>query len=134
MRPRHDAVFKRPRWELAMAIYEWIGIALCLAVYGVPFGVGLFVSSWTKAILLAFASFAGLFLSIWSTLGPLFLPLAAQLVTRFEWSALLMLSFAAGTLQAMVVASLGFGAKKLLLWAVHRSQERPEGVAQPNRA
>jgi hypothetical protein len=54
-----------------MAIYEWIGIALCLAVYGVPFGVGLFVSSWTKAILLAFASFAGLFLSIWSTLGPL---------------------------------------------------------------
>ena len=117
-----------------MAIYEWIGIAICLAVYGVPFGIGLFVSNWPKATLLAFASFTGLYLSIWSSLGPLFLPLAAQLVTRFELSALLVLSFAAGTFQAVVVASLGFGAKKLLLWAVHLSQARPESVARPNRA
>jgi hypothetical protein len=102
-----------------MAIYEWIGIALCLAVYGVPFGVGLFVSSWPKATLLAFASFAGLYLSIWSMLGPLFLPLAAQLVTRVELSALLILTFVAGALQAAAVASLGFGVRKLLL-AMHR--------------
>jgi hypothetical protein len=117
-----------------MAIYEWIGIALCLAVYGVPFAVGLLVSSWSKAILLALASFTGLFLSIWSTLGPLFLPLAAQLVTRFELSALLILSFAAGALQAVVVASLGFGTRQFLLWALHASQGRPENVPRPNRA
>jgi hypothetical protein len=73
-----------------MAIYDWIGIALCLAIYGVPFGVGLIVSRWPQAMLLAIASFAGLYLSIWSTLGPLFLPLAAQLITRFELSVLLL--------------------------------------------
>lgn len=103
-----------------MAIYDWIGIAICLAVYGVPFGVGLFVSGWTKATLLAVASFAGLYFTIWSTLGPLFLPLAAQLVSRFELSAFLLLSVLAGALQAAVVASAGFGVKKLVLRAMHR--------------
>jgi hypothetical protein len=103
-----------------MAIYEWIGIAICLAIYGVPFGIGLFVSRWRKAMLLAVASFAGLYLSIWSMLGPLFLPLAAQLVTHFELSALLFVSFFAGALQAVVVASAGFGLKQLLLWLLYR--------------
>jgi hypothetical protein len=107
-----------------MAIYEWIGIEICLAVYGVPFGVGLFVSRWPKAMLLAVASFAGLYFSIWSTLGPLFLPLAAQLVSRFELSAFLLLSFLAGALQAAVVASAGFGVKKLVLWVTHRTAGR----------
>ena len=106
-----------------MAMYEWITIAICLAVYGVPFGVGSFVSSWPKAMLLAIASFAGIYLSIWSMLGPLFLPLAAQLVTHFELSAILFLSFVAGALQAAVVASLGVGARKLLLWAMHRQAD-----------
>jgi hypothetical protein len=110
-----------------MAIYEWIGIAICLAVYGVPFGVGLFVSRWSKAMLLAVASFAGLYLSIWSMLGPLFLMLAAQLVTQFELSAFLLLSFLAGTLQAALLASAGFGVKQLLVWAMHR----PAGQAVP---
>ena len=114
------SLFERTRWVLAMDIYEWIEIAICLAVYGVPFGVGLVVSNWPKAMLLACASFTGLYLSIWSTLAPLFLPLASELVTRFELSALLLLSFVAGALQAAVVASLGFGVKKILLWAVHR--------------
>jgi hypothetical protein len=100
--------------------YEWGGIAIGLTVYGVPFAVGLFVSSWPKAMLLAFVSFAGLYLSLWSALGPLFLPLALQLVTRFELSAFLLLSFVAGAVQAVAVASLGFGVKKLLLWGAHR--------------
>jgi hypothetical protein len=104
-----------------MAIYEWISIAICLAVYGVPFGVGLFVSRWPKAILLAFTSFVGLYVSIWSTVGPLFLPLAAQLVTRFELLALLLLSFIAGAPQAVAVASAGFGVKELMRRARHRS-------------
>jgi hypothetical protein len=108
-----------------MAIYEWIDIAICLAVYGVPFGVGLFVSRWRKAILLAFASFIGLYLSIWSTFGPLFLPLAALLVTRFELFALLLLSFIAGALQAVGVASAGFGVKKLMRRATHRPADQP---------
>lgn len=103
-----------------MAVYEWIDIAVWLAIYGVPFGVGVLVPRWPQAMLLAVASFAGLFLSIWSMLGPLFLPLAAQLVTSFELSALLLLSFVAGALQAAAVASVGFGVKKIWLWARRR--------------
>ena len=105
-----------------MDIYEWIGIAICIAVYGVPFGVGLIVSSWSKAVLLACASFAGLYLSVWTIFGPLLLPLALELVTRLELSAFLALIFGAGCLQAAVVASWGFGTKKLFLWGLHRDQ------------
>jgi hypothetical protein len=67
-----------------MDVYGSIFIAILIAYYGVPFVIGLCVPSWPKAILLAIASFAGLYVSIWSALGPLFLPLAVQLVARFE--------------------------------------------------
>lgn len=107
-----------------MAIYDWIVIAICLVLYGVPFGVGLFMSRWGRAVLLAVASFAGLFLSIWAMLGPLFLPLAAQLVKHFELPALLLLSFVVGALRATVVASAGFGLRQLLRWAVHRAMTK----------
>jgi hypothetical protein len=59
---------------------EWIWIAIALALYGVPFAIGFCVSSLRRAMLLAIASFGGLYASIWSALGPLFLPLAAQLL------------------------------------------------------
>ena len=103
-----------------MAIYEWIWIALTLAFYGVPFVVGLSVSSLRKAILLAIASFAGLYASIWSTLGPLFLPLAAQLVTRYELSAILLLSFLLGALQATLIAAARFGFKRMVGRIINR--------------
>jgi hypothetical protein len=105
-------------------INEWSAIAVAVAIYGVPFGVGLCVSNWTKAALLALASFAGLYLSVWSTLGPLFLPLAAQLMTRFELTAFLTLSFIAGGCQAVLVASVGFAAKKLVLWSSNPADHR----------
>jgi hypothetical protein len=82
--------------------------------------VGLFVSRRPKAILLAFASFVGLCVSIWSTFGPLFLPIAAQLVTRFELLARLLLSFIAGAVQAVAVVSAGFGVKELMRRALAR--------------
>jgi hypothetical protein len=103
-----------------MDIYEWIAITVFAAIYGVPFGVGLCVASWTRAALLALASFTGIYLSVWSTLGPLFLPLAAELVTRFELTAFLTLSFIAGGVQAVLMATLGFATKKLLAWSVQR--------------
>jgi len=57
---------------------KWIWIAIALALYGVPFAVGFCASSFRKAMPLAIASSGGLHASIWSGLGPLFLPLAAQ--------------------------------------------------------
>ena len=69
-----------------MDIGNWIWIGTVLTFCGVPFVVGFCVSSLRKATLLAIASFAGVYASIWSTFGPLFLPLAAQLFTRYEMS------------------------------------------------
>jgi hypothetical protein len=112
-----------------MDISEWIASAVVLAICGVPFGVGIFVSSWPKAMLLAFASFAGIYASIWSTLGPLFLPLAPELITRFELSALLGLSFLIGALQAVLIASLGFAAKKLLPASLRPATKRASAAA-----
>jgi hypothetical protein len=103
-----------------MAAYEWAGIAIYLAIDGVPFGAGVFVSSWPKAMLLALASFAALYASIWAALGPLFLPFAEQLITYFELSALLFLSFVTGALQVVVAASAGFAVKKLSQWGTQR--------------
>lgn len=112
-----------------MYIYDWIWIAVVGAFYGVPFAVGLCVSSWRKAALLAIASFAGLFLSIWSALGPLFLPLAVQLVTRYELSGILILSFLYGAVQAALVATLGFASKKIIAWTWRRyAQQRSDAV------
>jgi hypothetical protein len=50
-----------------MDLYEWISLLLVGALFGVPFAVGLCVSSVRRAMLLAMASFAGLYASIWST-------------------------------------------------------------------
>jgi cation transport ATPase len=103
-----------------MATYEWTGIAIYVAIYGIPFGAGVCVSSWPKAMLLALASFTALYVSIWSVLGPLFLPFVEQLITYFELSALLFLSFVTGALQVAVAASAGFAIKKLSQWGTQR--------------
>ena len=108
---------------IAVLQFTWptgFWIAMTLAFYGVPFVVGLSVSSLRKAVLLAIASFAGLYASIWSTLGPLFLPLAVQLVSRYELSAILLLSFVLGSLQATLLAAAGFGLKRLVGWIINR--------------
>ena len=104
-----------------MDVYGSIWIIMLIAYYGVPFSIGLSVSSCRKAILLAIASFVGLYLSIWSTLGPLFLPLAIQLVTHFELSGILIVSFAAGAAQAALIASAGFASKSLFVWVLQMS-------------
>jgi hypothetical protein len=109
-----------------MDLYAWISLMLVGAFYGVPFAVGLCVSSLRRAMLLAMASFAGLYASIWSTLGPLFLPLAAQLVTRYELSAILLLSFLLGAVQATALAVAGFAFKRLVGWSIKRLA-RPDG-------
>jgi hypothetical protein len=99
---------------------NWIWIAIAVTLYGVPLAVGFCVSNLRTAMLLAMASFGGLYASIWSALGPLFLPLAAQLFTRYEMSAILVLSFLLGTLQAALVAATGFAFRRLFGWAIRR--------------
>ena len=114
-----------------MSMYDWVSIAITLLIYGMPFGIGLCVSSWRRAILLAAASFTGLYLTIWSMLGPLFLPLAVQLVSRFELAGILVLSFIGGTVQACLIASSGFAIKRLSIWLVSRRTAAPVPSATP---
>ena len=90
-----------------MDLYEWIWIGIVLSFYGVPFAIGLCVANPRTAILLAIASFCGLYATIWSALGPLFVPLVGALITRYELSGILVLSFLAGALQAVLVAAAG---------------------------
>jgi hypothetical protein len=99
-----------------MDLYEWIWIGIVLSFYGVPFAIGLFVANPRTAILLAVASFCGLYATIWSALGPLFVPLVGALITRYELSGILILSFLAGALQAALVAAAGLALRQLLFW------------------
>lgn len=117
-----------------MYIYDWIWIAAVVAFYGVPFAVGLCVSSWRRAVLVAIASFAGLYVSIWSALGPLFLPLAVQLVTRYELSGILILSFLYGAVQAALLASLGLATKKIAVWTWRRCAQQPSDAVVRDHA
>jgi hypothetical protein len=114
-----------------MDIGNWIWIGTVLTFCGVPFVVGFCVSSLRKATLLAIASFAGVYASIWSTFGPLFLPLAAQLFTRYEMSGILLLSFLLGALQAGLIAASGFALRRLFGWATKRFAHAytPRGAA-----
>ena len=107
-----------------MHLYDWLWFILLFAVYAVPFAIGLAVSTWGKAVFLAGASFAGFYLSIWSALGPLFLPFADRLVTRFELVGMVVASFGAGILQAAVMATAGFATRRLFA-KVARHRKRP---------
>lgn len=97
-----------------MHIYSWtlVGVML-VAVYVLPIAIGLFVSKLRTAVMLATASFCGLFASVWSALRPLLAPLAS-VISEFELLTVVTLTLLAGTLQAALLAGLGFGLKRLL--------------------
>ena len=99
-----------------MDLYEWIWIGIVLSLFGVPFAIGLCVANPRTAILLAIASFCGLYVTIWSALGPLFVPLVGALITRYELSGILVLSLLAGALLAVLVAAVGLALMQLLFW------------------
>jgi hypothetical protein len=99
-----------------MDLHEWIWIGIVLSFYGLPFAIGLCVPSPRTAILLAIASFCGLYATIWSALGPLSVPLVGALITRYELSSILILGFLAGAFQAVLVAGAGLTFRLLLSW------------------
>ena len=98
-----------------MDIYEWILIGIALATYGLPFTIGVCAANLRIAVVLAVASFCGMYAFVWPTLGPLFLPWASILIHQYELTALLILSFAGGALRAAVIAAVGYGLKKLFV-------------------
>ena len=98
----------------------------------VPFAIGLCVVNPRTAIFLAIASFCGLYATIWSALGPLFVPLAGALMTRYELSGILVLSFLAGALQAVLAAAAGLALRQLLFWLRMRLSDGPHPVAPPD--
>ncbi len=89
-----------------------MGLALC----ALPFAIGFSQARLRTALVLAMASYCGLYLSAWSALGALFLPLAGLLITQFELATVLVLSFLAGLLQVVLIAALGFGATAADRW------------------
>jgi len=95
--------------------YESIWIGMVLATYALPFAIGLFASNLRVAGMLAATSFCGLYASVWSALGPLFLPLVGTLISQFELATVLILSLLVGVLQAAFLAALGFGLKRLAI-------------------
>jgi len=99
-----------------MDLFEWIWTGVVLSLFGVPFAIGLCVANPRTAILLAIACYCGLYATIWSALGPLFVPLVGALITPNELSGILILSFLAGALQVVLVAAAGLALRQLLFW------------------
>jgi hypothetical protein len=100
--------------DTPMGMYVWVVVGIMLAaVYVLPVAVGLFVSRLRTAVMLAVASFCGLFASVWSALGPLLAPLAS-VATQTELFTALSLSLLAGSLQAALLATMGHGLRRLL--------------------
>lgn len=97
-----------------MHTYAWTLVGMMFAaVYVLPIAIGLFASKLRTAVMLATASFCGLYASVWSALEPLLAPLASA-IPQFELLTVVVLTLLAGTLQAALLAALGFGAKRLL--------------------
>ena len=97
-----------------------MGLALC----ALPFAIGISQPRLRTAILLAVASYCGLYATAWSALGALFLPLAGLLITQFELATVLVLSFLGGLLQVVLIAALGFGVRQLIAGRDLRSATR----------
>jgi hypothetical protein len=96
-----------------MHMHVWVVVGIMLAaVYVLPIAVGLFVSSLRTAVILAVASFCGLYATVWSALRPL-LALLASVATQSELFTVLILSLLAGSLQAALLATVGHGLRHL---------------------
>jgi hypothetical protein len=62
-----------------MHMHVWVVVGMMLAaVYVVPIAIGLCISSLRTAVMLAVASFGGLYATVWSALRPLLAPLASM--------------------------------------------------------
>jgi hypothetical protein len=99
-----------------MDLFEWVWIGVVLCFYAEPFAIGLYVANPRTAILLAIASFCGLFATVWSAFGPLFVLLVGVVMTRYELSRILILSFLAGARQALLAAAAGLAFRQLPSW------------------
>jgi hypothetical protein len=111
-----------------MHMHVWIVVGMMVAaVYVLPIAVGLFVSSLRTAVMLAVASFCGLYATVWSALRPLFTPLAS-VATQTDLFTALILSLLAGSLQAALLATVGHGLRHLVRQQCARSSVlRSEG-------
>ena len=97
-----------------MHVHVWVVVGMMFAaVYVLPIAVGLFVSRLRTAVMLAVASFCGLYATVWSALRPLSAPLAS-VATQTELFTALSLSLLAGSLQAALLATVGRGLRRLL--------------------
>jgi hypothetical protein len=97
-----------------MRMHVWVVVGMMLAaVYVLPIAVGLYVSRLRTAVMLAVASFCGLYATVWSALRPLLAPLAS-IATPTELFTVLILSLLAGSLQAALLATVGHGLRHLL--------------------
>lgn len=97
-----------------MHMHVWVVVGMMLAVsYVPPIAVGLFVLSLRTAVMLAVASFCGLYATVWSALRPLLAPLGS-VATQTELFTVLILSLLAGSLQAALLATVGHGLRHLL--------------------
>jgi len=102
-----------------MELQTLISIGLGLALYAPPFAIGVSQPNFRSAVLLAEAGYCGLYASLWSALGVLFLPLVGLLIPQFEIAVVLALSFLAGALQTALLAALGFGLRR---WVLRRAR------------
>jgi hypothetical protein len=98
----------------------WVGMGL--ALYALPFAIGLSQPTLRAVVLLALASYCGLYASVWSALGVLFLPLVDLLIPQFELAVVVITSFLAGALQTALVSGLGFASRRWLVRPIRRWQ------------
>ena len=117
--------------DTPMHMHVWVVVGMMLAaVYVLP---GLFVSRLRTAVMLAVASFCGLYASVWSALGPLLAPLAS-VAPQSELFTVLILSLLAGSLQAALLATVGHGLRHLLRKQCARSSVLRNQVPETHRS
>jgi hypothetical protein len=83
--------------------------------------------------MLAVASFCGLYVSVWSALRPLLAPLVS-VAPQFEVFTVLILSLLAGSLQAALLATVGYGLRRLLRRQCARSSVLCSEIADVHRS
>jgi hypothetical protein len=122
------------RRDTPMRMHVWVVVGMMLAaVYVLPIAVGLYVSRLRTAVMLAVASFCGLYATVWSALRPLLAPLAS-IATPTELFTVLILSLLAGSLQAALLATVGHGLRHLLSNRCARPSVLRRDVADAHRS